>query len=95
MSDQVSKKELVKQIAEITQQSQTTTEAFHNAFIEVLISSFTAKKKVTIQGLGTFKVSHRPARKGRNPRTGEEIAIEAKNVVKFSSGTKLIEAVNN
>jgi DNA-binding protein HU-beta len=94
MSDQVSKKELVKLVAEATNSSQASSEEFHNAFIDVLRDSLKNKKKITIQGFGTFKVSERPARKGRNPRTGEEITIEAKTVVKFTTGVKLSEAVN-
>jgi len=49
---------------------------------------------VSFVGHGAFKVTKRAARKGRNPRTGEEIQIKAANQVKFSPGSKLKEAVN-
>jgi len=54
------------------------------------------KKKgaVTLVGFGTFKVDKRKARKGRNPQTGEEIKIKAKNVPKFVAGKALKDAVN-
>jgi DNA-binding protein HU-beta len=54
------------------------------------------KKKgtVTLVGFGTFKVAKRKARKGRNPQTGEEIKIKAKNVPKFVAGKALKDAVN-
>jgi DNA-binding protein HU-beta len=42
-------------------------------------------------GFGTFSTSKHPARKGRNPRTGEEIMIPEKNVIKFKAGAELIE----
>jgi DNA-binding protein HU-beta len=45
-------------------------------------------------GFGTFSVTERKARTGRNPQTGKEIKIEAKKVVKFRAGSKLAEAVN-
>jgi len=45
-------------------------------------------------GFGTFKVSKRKARKGRSPRTGEEIKIKAANVPKFTAGKALKDAVN-
>jgi DNA-binding protein HU-beta len=48
---------------------------------------------VTLIGFGTFSVSKRAARKGRNPQTGAEINIPAKNVVKFKPGKGLSEAV--
>ena len=49
--------------------------------------------KITLVGFGTFSKSHRKARKGRNPQTGETIKIKASNVVKFKAGKKLKDAV--
>ena len=49
--------------------------------------------KLTLVGFGTFSKSHRKARKGRNPQTGETIKIKARNVVKFKVGKKLKDAV--
>lgn len=51
-------------------------------------------QKVTFVGFGTFYVSKRKARKGRNPRTGEEIKIPAMKVPKFTAGKSLKDAVN-
>ncbi len=60
------------------------------------ISSALAKgEKVTIVGFGTFSVSQREERKGRNPQTKEEITIPACKVPKFKAGKKLKEVVNN
>lgn len=50
--------------------------------------------KVTLVGFGTFSVSKRLARKGRNPRTGKEITIKAKKVAKFKAGAELAKKVN-
>ena len=50
--------------------------------------------RVALVGFGSFSVSKRAARKGRNPQTGKEIKIAAKNVVKFSAGADLKNAVN-
>jgi DNA-binding protein HU-beta len=52
------------------------------------------KDAVTLVGFGTFKVSKRSARKGRNPQTGEEIKIKAKNVPKFVAGKALKDSIN-
>ena len=49
---------------------------------------------MTLVGFGTFSVSHRAARKGRNPQTGKEIQIAARNVVKFKPGKELSDSVN-
>ncbi len=58
--------------------------------------SKTLKKgdKVTLVGFGTFSVSKRAARKGRNPQTGKEIQIKAKKVAKFKAGAELSKTVN-
>jgi DNA-binding protein HU-beta len=50
--------------------------------------------KVTLIGFGTFSVSKRDARSGRNPQTGETITIDAKKVVKFKPGKELSDSVN-
>jgi DNA-binding protein HU-beta len=49
--------------------------------------------KVTLVGFGTFSKVRRKARKGRNPQTGEDIKIKAKNVVKFKAGKKLLDSI--
>lgn len=51
------------------------------------------KDTVTLIGFGTFKIAQRNARKGRNPHTGEEMNIKAKNVTKFVPGKVLKDAV--
>jgi DNA-binding protein HU-beta len=68
------------------------------AAVDCVFGSITQalKKKgaVTLVGFGTFKVDKRKARTGRNPQTGEEIKIKAKNVPKFVAGKALKDAVN-
>ena len=65
--------------------------------LESLLSTITEGLKtgdtVTIPGFGTFKVSKRKARTGRNPQTGAKILIESKKVVKFIPGKHLREAI--
>lgn len=60
-----------------------------NAFMDAVKTSMTKGDKVTLVGFGTFSVSTRNARTGRNPQTGKEIKIEAKNVAKFKAGAEL------
>ena len=68
------------------------------AAVDCVFASVTQalKKKgaVTLVGFGTFKVDKRKARIGRNPQTGEELKIKAKNVPKFVAGKALKDAVN-
>lgn len=60
-----------------------------NAFMDAVKSTLQKGDKVTLVGFGTFSVSSRSARTGRNPQTGKEIKIEAKNVAKFKAGADL------
>lgn len=65
-----------------------------NSFTENVTKALKKKDgKVTLVGFGTFTKVRRKARKGRNPQTGEAIKIKAKNVVKFTVGKKLKEAI--
>jgi nucleoid DNA-binding protein len=88
----MNKVDLVNEVAKVV-----STKKEAKAAVDCVFSSITKalKKKdtVTLVGFGTFKVSKRKARKGRNPRTGEEIKIKAKNVPKFVPGKGLKDAV--
>jgi DNA-binding protein HU-beta len=64
-----------------------------DCILETITRTLKKKEEVTLSGFGTFKVSKRKARTGRNPRTGEELKIKAKNVPKFSAGKALRDAV--
>jgi nucleoid DNA-binding protein len=88
----MNKGDLVDEVAKVVG---TKKEA--QAAVECVLSSITkALKKgdaVTLVGFGTFKVTKRKARMGRNPQTGEEIKIKASKAPKFSPGKSLKEAV--
>ena len=86
------KGDLINEVARVVGIKKEAQEAVHCVF-----SSITkALKKgdtVTLIGFGTFKVTQRNARKGRNPQTGEEIDIKASKAPKFTAGKALKEAV--
>ena len=64
------------------------------AFTDAVAEALAKGDKVALIGFGTFSVSQRAAREGRNPSTGEMMKIEASKVAKFKAGAKLKEAVN-
>jgi len=64
-----------------------------DSFLESITGTLKKGNKVTLIGFGTFSVSKRSARKGRNPQTGKEINIPAKKVVKFKPGKELSDKV--
>jgi nucleoid DNA-binding protein len=63
-------------------------------FVEAATNALKRGERVELDGFGTFSISKRSARTGRNPQTGKEIKIPAKNVVKFKAGAELSKAVN-
>ncbi len=65
-----------------------------DSLIEGVTKSLTKNQRVTLIGLGTFGVSTRKARNGRNPQTGETIKIKAKKAVRFKPGKQLEQALN-
>ena len=85
----MNKTELIAKIAEdagITKVQATTS---LNTFIESVTKTLKKGNRLTLVGFGTFSVSKRAARKGRNPFTGEKIKIKAKKVAKFKASKEL------
>ena len=65
-----------------------------DSFINVTSDALKGGDRISLIGFGSFSVSERSARTGRNPQTGKEIQISAKKVVKFKAGSELGDAVN-
>ena len=89
----MNKSDLVNEVAKIVETKKDAQAAVDSVF-SAITQALKNEDTVTIVGFGTFKVSKRSARKGRNPQTGEEINIKAKNVPKFVPGKALKTAVN-
>ncbi len=65
-----------------------------DSFITVTSDALKGGDRISLIGFGSFSVSERSARTGRNPQTGKEIQIAAKKIVKFKAGSELSDAVN-
>ncbi len=90
----MTKAELVQKIhAKAGLATKAQTETALDAIIAALTDALKSGESVTFTGFGSFKVTNRAARKGRNPRTGTEINIPASKAVKFTPGKMLKEAV--
>lgn len=89
----MNKSELVAAIAEEAEISKKDAEAAVNAFIKVVTNEVANNGKVQLIGFGTFEVSERAARQGRNPQTGETVEIPATKVPKFKVGKAFKDAV--
>ncbi len=90
----MNKKELVAAIAEKAEISKKDAEKALDAFVASVTDELKEGRKVQLVGFGTFEVSEREAREGRNPRTGETIKIEAVKAPKFKAGSALKDALN-
>lgn len=83
----MNKAELIGKVAEDVGITKTLAGDVLNSFVKNIQDSLKAGEKVTLIGFGTFTVSQRKARTGRNPQTGKKMKIPAKKVPKFSAGT--------
>ena len=86
--------ELVAAMAEGTQVSKKDAEAALKAFVGVVSEEMKKGEKGQLVGFGTFEVSERAAREGRNPQTGETMTIAASKTPKFKAGKALKDLVN-
>jgi DNA-binding protein HU-beta len=89
----MNKQDLVNEVAKVMSTKKEAQAAVDCIFFSIT-KALKKKDTVSLVGFGTFKVSKRKARKGRNPQSGEEIKIKAKNVPKFAPGKVLKDAVN-
>lgn len=88
------KADLVENIAAQIERSKADVTDMVNAVFENITDALKRGEEVALIGFGSFKVKRREARKGRNPKTGEEIDIAAGNVPSFKAGKALKDAVN-
>lgn len=89
----MNKADLIDKIAADADITKTAASAALDATLEGITETLADGGKVTLVGFGTFSVSHRSARQGRNPQTGETIQIPAKDVPKFTAGKNLKDSV--
>ena len=90
----MNKTELVAAISEKTELTKKDSEKALKALIDVVAEELKKGDKVQLVGFGTFEVSERAARTGKNPQTGAEIKIAACKAPKFKAGKALKDAVN-
>jgi DNA-binding protein HU-beta len=87
------KAELIDRVAKDAKIPRAAAERAINSFTATITGALKSGDKITLPGFGTFSVSTRAARKGRNPRTGQEINIPSVRIPKFKVGKALKETV--
>lgn len=85
----MNKAELINKIADDAGITRTQANTALDSFVEAVTKTLKGGGKVTLVGFGTFTVSKRAARNGRNPQTGEVIKIKARKVARFKAGKDL------
>lgn len=90
----MNKAELIAHISDEAGINKTQANMAIDAFTRAVTTTLSAGQSVTLVGFGTFSISQREARTGRNPQTKEAIQIAAKTVAKFKPGADLSKAVN-
>lgn len=90
----MNKGDLISKVAEDANLTKAQATEAVNCVLDAVKDTLKGGDKAAILGFGTFSVQHKPARTGRNPRTGESMQIKAKNVVKFKPGKELAACVN-
>ncbi|MBO5371658.1 MAG: HU family DNA-binding protein [Lachnospiraceae bacterium] len=90
----MNKAELVAAMAEKTELSKKDAEAALKAFTDVVAEELKKGEKIQLVGFGTFEVSERAERTGRNPRTKETITIPASKAPRFKAGKALKDMIN-
>ena len=90
----MNKNELIEELSDKTGFTKSDTKKFIDKYVEVISKALRKGKDVQLVGFGTFKVTKRKARVGRNPQTGNEIKIPAKKVPSFRAGKALKDTVN-
>jgi DNA-binding protein HU-beta len=90
----LNKADLIEQIAQAAEISKSAAERSIDALVVAVKASLRKDEEVTLVGFGTFYAARRQARTGRNPRTGEAVAIAAARMPKFRAGKALKDAIN-
>ena len=90
----MTKNDLIAQVAENAGLSKKDAEKAVSATLDAVTAALKAGDKVALVGFGTFETRNRPARKGLNPRTQQEITIPASTVPAFKAGKALKDAVS-
>lgn len=90
----MNKNELVTSMADKAGMKKSEVEKVLKAFTETVTEELKKGEKIQLVGFGTFEVAERPAREGRNPRTGETMPIAASKAPKFKAGKALKDAIN-
>lgn len=91
----MTKSELIERLADTSHLPITDVDLSVRTILEVMSNALANGERIEIRGFGSFSLHHRKPRIGRNPKTGESVALPAKHVPHFKPGKELRDRVNN
>jgi len=89
----MNKTQLIDAVALESELTKADAKKAIDAFIKITVEQLKQGERIALLGFGTFSVTERPAHLGRNPRTGAEMQIEKKNIIKFKPGSEVSNEV--
>ena len=94
LKDGMTKAELVEEVARTTQLTKKHAEIIVNTVFDSIVHSLKDGEKIELRGFGSFRIRHRGARTGRNPKTGDKVKVPPKRIPYFKPGKELRELLN-
>ena len=91
----MTKAQLIDEVARAADLSRKQSEQIIDIFFQSIVSALEKGEKIELRGFGSFRIRHRNARQGRNPKTGEAVAVPAKRIPYFKPGRELRELLNS
>ncbi len=95
MKGGMTKAELVEEVARTTELTKKHAELIVNTVFESIVHSLREGEKIELRGFGSFRIRHRGARIGRNPKTGARVDVPPKRIPYFKPGKELKELLNH
>ncbi len=91
----MTKAELVEEVSKASELTKKHSEVIVNTVFHSIIDALKQGEKIELRGFGSFRIRQRGSRKGRNPKTGEQVDVPAKKIPYFKPGKELKELINN
>ncbi len=91
----MTKSELIEEVARVSDLTKKHSEVIVNTVFQSIIEAMQKDDKIELRGFGSFRIRHRRSRQGRNPKTGDRVAVPAKKIPYFKPGKELKELINS
>ena len=91
----MTKADLIDEVSKLSNLTKKETETIVNTVFDSIVDSLKDGEKIELRGFGSFRIRHRGARTGRNPKTGDKVSVPPKRIPYFKPGKELRELLND